>query len=45
MSVIRFCTIDNSILPHLSYIFHKLKLLGTDLNCVACFATGVLLFI
>ena len=35
MSTIRFCTTSKRDLHHLSYIFHKPELLGTEFNTVA----------
>ena len=45
MSAIFFCTTVKGNLPHLSYIFLDPELLGTDLNTVACYVTGALIFI
>ena len=45
MSAIRFQTMAKVNLPHLSYIFRKLKPLGTKFNKVACSITAALLFI
>ena len=45
MSAIRFRTTAKGNLPHLSYIFCKTYPLGTEFKKIACYVTGVLLFI
>ena len=45
MSAIRFWTIVNGSLPHLSYIFCTKQPLGTKLNNVACSVTWDLICI
>ena len=45
MNVIRFWTTAKGNLPHLSYIFHKTKPLGTEFNTVNFSDTGELIFI
>ena len=45
MSAIRFWTIVKGDLPHLSYIFENPESLGTEFNNVACYVTGLLIFL
>ena len=45
MSAIRFLKTAKGNLPHLSYIFRKPEILGTEFKTVACSVTGELLFI
>ena len=45
MSAIRFWTTAKGNLPHLSYIFCKTELLGTEFNTVAYYVKWALLFI
>ena len=45
MSAIRFRTTAKGNLPHLSCIFRKPDLPGTEFKTVACSVTGALLFI
>ena len=45
MGDIRFCTTPKGDLPHHSYIFRSLEILGTCVNNVACSRLGTMLYL
>ena len=45
MSAIRFCTTLKVDLPHYSYIFKKPEPLDMELNNVACYRFGTMLYL
>ena len=45
IGAIHFWTIVKGDLPHLSYIFENTESLGTEFNNVACYVTGLLIFL
>ena len=45
MNAIRFCSTAKANLPHLSYIFCKTELLGTEFKTSSFYVTGSFIFI